>query len=350
MSEKNKKSRMTILLIILAAGVFISIILAINIGSVNINPQIIFSVIVNHIAGREVFDVFWEPAQDSIIWTIRFPRVLVAAMVGAGLTLAGVLMQALTKNAMADPYILGISSGASTGAVISILIGSLPLIGRIYLPFGAFVGALITSMLVFIISGTGIKSRTSHLVLVGLAISALFTALTDFIIFVKPDSRKLNSVLFWMTGSFASIEWADCIPAVAALAGAVAASIIINRELDAMLMGEELAKNSGVNTTAIKVVIIIVSTLLTGIMVSMSGVIGFIGLVIPHITRTMVGSKHKRLLPVALLLGSIFMIWADVMSRVVIAPEELPVGVVTAMVGAPFFIVMLKRSKYNFGK
>ncbi len=347
--HKVNKKKLT-LIIVLSAALLASLVLAINIGAVNINPKIIFSVIVNHMTGREIFQTTWDTSQDSIIWTIRFPRVLVAGMVGAGLALAGVFMQALTKNALADPYILGISSGASTGAVVSILIGTIPFIGKIYLPAGAFAGALLTSILVFVISGAGIKGRSANLVLVGMAISALFTALTDFIIFVNPDSKKLGSVLFWMTGSFASIEWMDCIPAVSALLGGIVVSIVINRELDAMLMGEELAKNSGVNTTLIKVIIIIASTLLTGIMVSMSGVIGFIGFVVPHVTRGLIGARHKNLLPVALLIGAIFMIWADVLSRTIIAPEELPVGIITAMVGAPFFIVMLRKNKYSFGK
>lgn len=327
-----------------------SMVMAINIGAVNINPKIIFSIITNHLARRTVFEETWSSAQDSIVWTLRFPKVIVAGCVGAGLALAGIFMQALTKNPLADPYILGISSGASAGAVTSLLLGGLPLIGRLPLSAGAFFGALLTSFLVFVIGGNGGKSSTTRLVLVGMAISALFSALTDLIIFVTPDSKKVTSAMFWMTGSFAGVAWSDVAPAILTLAAGILVAMLIRTEMDALLMGEELAKNYGVNVAVIKILLILTSTLLTAVMVSMSGIIGFVGLVVPHVSRQLMGAAHERMLPVALLGGASFMIWTDVIARICVAPEELPVGVVTALAGAPFFLMMLRKSRYDFGK
>lgn len=350
MLKNSSRSVRMLLIAVLAVFVVVSIILAINIGAVNINPKIIFSIIANRITGKEVFPATWSNGQESIVWNLRFPKVLVAGCVGAGLALAGVFMQALTKNPLADPYILGISSGASTGAVLSILVGTLPVIGKLPLHTGAFFGALFTAGLVFIFGSKSIRGGTTRLVLVGMAVSALFSALTDLIIFLTPDSKKVTSAMFWMTGSFAGVSWSDVPPAVIALIIGVIVAIAIRREMDALLMGEQMARNYGVNVTLIKLVMIITSTLLTAVMVSMSGIIGFVGLVIPHISRQLMGANHSRMLPITLLVGSAFMIWADVIARVCVAPEELPVGVVTAICGAPFFLAILRKSRYDFGK
>lgn len=334
----------------LAVILLVSIVLAINIGAVDVSPAVTFRIIANKLLGNEVFPVTWSSAQQSIIWNLRMPKVLVAGCVGAGLSLAGIFMQALTKNPLADPYILGISSGASTGATFVLLVGSIPLLGSVSVSTGAFIGALVTSVLVFCIAGKEGQNNTTKLVLVGMAVSAFFSALTNFVIFITPDSKKVNSALFWMTGSFSGILWSDVLPAVIALALGLLAAVFINRELDALLMGEEIARSSGVDTSRIKIIIILVSTLLTGVMVSMSGIIGFVGLVIPHICRSVVGASHRRLVPLSLLLGASYMIWADVIARVCVAPEEIPVGVITALAGVPFFLVMLKKSRYDFGR
>lgn len=348
---KNVKSR-TIVLIsaVMLILLLISAILAINIGAVDLKPSDIFSILSNRIFKREIFEVTWKNSTESIVWNMRFPKVIVAGCVGAGLSLAGIFMQALTRNPLADPYILGISSGASTGAVMSLLIGTAPFLGSISLHLGAFLGAMTTSVLVFIIGGRGIKGSTTRLVLVGTAISAMFSALTDLIIFLTPDSKAVTSALFWMIGSFAGVDWGDVMPALLALTVGILIAVLSRKELDALLMGEELAKNYGVNVPAVKILLIGVSALLTGIMVSMSGSIGFVGLVIPHVSRQLMGATHRKMLPVALLSGAIFMIWADVIARVCVRPEELPVGVVTALVGAPFFLTMLRKSRYDFGK
>ncbi len=347
MLKNAKKTTITAIYLLMAVILVATIVAAINIGSVDINPRIIFQIIHGKIAGEDLTSRF-SKSQINIIWNLRLPKVLVAACTGAGLALAGILMQALTKNPLADPYILGISSGASTGAVLSLLAGPLPLIGQLPLAEGAFFGALLTSVLVFVIGSDGARINTTKMVLVGMSLSALFGALTELIIFLTPDSRKVQSASFWLSGSFAGTGWADVpLALIISLAGLLVI-LPLHREMDALLMGEDIARNAGVNTTAIKWVLILVSTLLTAVLVSMSGVIGFVGLVIPHISRSLVGAAHRRLIVISVFIGSVFMVWTDVFARTMAAPRELPVGVVTSICGAPVFLTLLRRSRYSF--
>lgn len=320
----------------------------INLGAVSLRPDWISQIIINHIAKKEIFTVEWDAFVDSIVWGMRFPKVIVAACVGAGLSLVGILMQAMTQNSLADPYILGISSGASTGATAVILLGALPVFANISVGMGAFVGALVSALLVFVLAGASGRFNSTKLVLSGTAISAMFSAVTNVLIFMSQDKQKISSALFWMTGSFSSVEWSDVVPAIVTLAVICALSMTMGKGLDALLLGEEMAVTVGVNVRIMKIVIVIASSLVTGVMVSMSGVIGFVGLVVPHICRTLVGTVHKRLIPFSMLLGGIFMVLADMISRLVAAPSELPIGVVTALLGAPFFLVLLKKSSYSF--
>lgn len=323
-------------------------IMAIYIGAVDLQTDWVYKIIINKTTGSEVFTPTWPNYVEGIVWGMRFPKVIVVACVGAGLSLVGILMQSLTKNTLADPYILGISSGASTGATAVLLMGSIPFLNGLSVQVGAFIGALLSSFLVFSLGGK--QSNTTKLVLTGVATSSLFSALTNVMIFMTPESRKVNSALFWMTGSFASVEWSDVLPIVIILIGTIVFMLWIHRALDAMLLGEELAITVGVNVTMIKIIIIVISTLITGIMVSVCGVIGFIGLIIPHVARSLIGATHTRLIPLTALLGAIFMVLADTLARVVVAPFELPIGVITAILGVPFFLYLLKRSSYSFSE
>lgn len=325
-------------------------VIGINVGAVDLRTDWIFKIIANHLTGKEVFLPAWDAYMDGIVWGMRFPKVIVAACVGAGLTLTGILMQAMTKNSLADPYILGISSGASTGATAILLTGSIPILGSISVQAGAFTGAMISALLVFVLAGTTGKFNSTKLVLSGVAVSAIFSALTNLLIFLSPDKRKVNSAMFWMTGSFASAEWEDVLPAVLVLAVIFILAMVLSESLDALLLGEEMAVTMGVNVKVLKIMIILFSSLVTGVMVSMSGVIGFVGLVVPHITRTLVGTVHKRMIPFAMIAGGIFMVLADMAARILVAPSELPIGVVTALLGAPFFLMLLHRSGYSFSK
>ncbi|MBR2894192.1 MAG: iron ABC transporter permease [Oscillospiraceae bacterium] len=325
-----------------------SIVLAIHIGAVDLTAEWVFQILVNHLTGREVYPALWPNYADGIVWGMRLPKVIVAACVGGGLSLVGIMMQAMTKNSMADPYLLGISSGASAGATAAILVGSLPLIGAVSVQSGAFIGAMVSSVLVFLISGAGGQVSSTKLILSGTAISALFSALSNLLIFLQSNEKKLSAVLFWMTGSFASAAWGDVLPVFVSLVACVALMLLLHKSLDALLLGEEMAITVGVDVPKLKLLIVVLSSLVTGVMVSVSGTIGFVGLVIPHIARTIIGTAHRRMLPFAVLLGGILMVWADALARVVVAPSELPIGVVTAFLGAPFFLVLLRGSKYSF--
>lgn len=325
-----------------------SIVFAIHIGAVDLTPEWIYQILVNHLTGKEIYAVEWPAYADGIVWGMRLPKVLVASCVGAGLSLVGILMQAMTKNSMADPYLLGISSGASAGATAAILVGSLPLIGAVTVQAGAFIGAIVSSVLVFILAGASGRVSSTKLILSGTAISALFSSMSNFLIFMQNNEKKLSSVLFWMSGSFASAKWADVLPVFIVLIICIVIILLENRALDALLLGEEMAITIGVDVPRLKILIIIMSALVTGVMVSVSGTIGFVGLVIPHISRSLVGTAHKRMVPFSALLGAILMIWADAIARVVVAPSELPIGVVTAFIGAPFFLFLLRKSKYSF--
>lgn len=349
MLKNASRHTMGLVYLILTLALVASVIGAINLGSVDISPENIFRIIVGKIFRQNLRGEF-PPNQISIVWKLRFPKVLVAGFTGAGLALAGIMMQALTRNPLADPYILGISSGASTGAVLSLLIGNIPFIGQLPLAEGAFLGALLTSILVFVFGSNGAKINTTRMVLVGMSLSALFSALTNVIIFLTPDSRKVQSAMFWMEGSFAGTDWSD-VPLAAIITGtAVVMSLPMAREMDALLVGDDMARNAGVNTVRVKWTLILISTLLTAVLVSMSGVIGFVGLVIPHAARTVVGAAHRRLIPFSLFIGAVFMIWTDVVARTMASPRELPVGVVTSLCGAPVFLVMLRKSRYSFGQ
>ena len=325
-----------------------SIVFAIHIGAVDLTPEWIYQILVNHLTGKEIYAVEWPAYADGIVWGMRLPKVLVASCVGAGLSLVGILMQAMTKNSMADPYLLGISSGASAGATAAILVGSLPIIGAVTVQAGSFIGAIVSSVLVFILAGASGRVSSTKLILSGTAISALFSSMSNFLIFMQNNEKKLSSVLFWMSGSFASAKWADVLPVFIVLIICIVIILLENRALDALLLGEEMAITIGVDVPKLKILIIIMSALVTGIMVSVSGTIGFVGLVIPHISRSLVGTAHKRMVPFSALLGAILMIWADAIARVVVAPSELPIGVVTAFIGAPFFLFLLRKSKYSF--
>lgn len=350
MLKKIKGPSFIILCMVMVLILIGVMILGINVGAVNLRPDWIFQIIVNHITGKELFPVEWEAYMDGIVWGMRFPKVIVAACVGGGLSLVGIMMQAMTKNSLADPYILGISSGASTGATSVILLGSIPFIGASSVQMGAFLGAMVSSLLVFVIAGSSGRFNSTTLVLSGTAVSAIFSAFTNVLIFMSPEKQKLNSAMFWMTGSFASAEWTDVLPAVLALLVILVLTMALHSSLDALLLGEEIAVTIGVNVKVLKIIIIISSSLVTGVMVSMSGVIGFVGLVIPHISRTLAGTVHRRLIPFSVLLGGIFMVLADMVARIVVVPSELPIGVVTALLGAPFFLFLIKKSRYSFSR
>lgn len=346
---KNRSSFVLLLLmalLLIAAAMCISV----SIGAVSISPADITKIILNKTFGRELFAPGWEQKTESIIWNIRFPRVILAFIVGAGLALCGVLMQALTKNSLADPYVLGISSGASAGAVCAIVLGCFNFMGGYSTIFGATLGAALSITLSMRIATIRGRITSTQLVLAGIATSALFSAVTNLIVYgYHTGSDKTKTALFWMVGSLTGATWSKVRYVAVVFVITVVVVLLFSKPLDVLLLGDDVAETLGVDTKRIKLVIIIASTVLTGVVVSVSGVIGFVGLVIPHMVRNVTGSKHGRLTPMALLAGGLFTVLADLISRVIIAPEELPIGVISAFFGAPFFLYLIRKNSVRRG-
>ena len=357
----QKKSHFVIFCVLTAIILVFSCLVAVGTGAADVSLEEVWKVIVNNLFGSEVFEKNWENSTDSIIWTIRTPRVLTAFVVGAGLTLCGILMQVLTKNPLADPYVLGISQGASAGAVAAIVYGFLSFLGGYGTMAGAFLGALISIALSLRIATIRNKVTATQLVLAGIAVSALFGALTNLMIYhTAVGSDKVKTATYWMMGSLSGASWERLLYAAIAFFVCFALILLLSKKLDVLMLGDERVTYAsvqilvdlvvGVDTGRLKIVIIVVATLLTGIIVSISGTIGFVGLTIPHITRSIVGTKHMRLVPASMLVGGTFLVIADILSRVLVAPEELPIGVVSAFFGAPFFLYLIRRSNAKLGR
>lgn len=323
---------------------------AIRLGSVDTTFSEIWKILVNRIAGRPVFEPVWVESTELILWTIRTPRILTAFVVGAGLTLCGILMQVLTKNALADPYVLGISHGASAGAVSVIMYGWLAFLGGYGTMAGAFLGAVLSIVLALRIATIRNQVTATQLVLAGIAVSAMFSALTNLMVYhTKTGSDKVKTAAYWMMGSLSGASWEKLKYAAVVFFVCLVLIMALTRRLDVLLLGDEVAATVGVDTKKLKLWIIVIATLLTGVIVSISGTIGFVGLTFPHITRSIVGTKHRRLVPASVLVGGTFLVVADILSRVVVAPEELPIGVVSAFFGAPFFLYLIRRSTKKAG-
>ena len=336
----RKRSRYLLFCAVMLAVLFVLLILAAGLGSVSLPFETIRSIIVNTVMKKEVYPVTWEESAETILLGIRIPRILTAFIVGAGLTLCGILMQALTKNPLADPYVLGISHGASAGAVSVIMYGYLKFLGGYGTMVGAFCGAVISIALALKIAAIRNKVTATQLVLAGIAVSALFGAITNFMIYhTKTGSDKVKTATYWMMGSLSGASWEKLKYATIAFVICLIFILFLSKGLDVLLLGDDVAVTVGVNTERLKMGIIILATLLTGVIVSISGTIGFVGLTIPHITRSIVGTKHKRLIPASVLVGGTFLVAADIISRVAVAPEELPIGVVSAFFRSTVFPV-----------
>ena len=288
-----------------------------------------------------------DPAMTDIIWTLRVPRVLLAMTAGAGLALAGVVMQASVQNPLAEPFILGIASGASVGATLAILIGSAAI------PFGvpgcAFLGAILATLAVLMLAGIHRRVSTVKLVLAGAAISALCVAATNFIVYMAADAEGMQSAAFWTMGSLADAKWHSLFLPVLIVTALAVYFLSQLRTLDVLLLGEELAVTLGIDASAKRRLYMGLLALLTGVLVASCGIIGFVGLVVPHLVRSFTGASHRRLLPAALLFGAIFLVVADLLARTLLPAGDLPIGIITALIGAPLFMKLLFGSGGNFG-
>ena len=283
---------------------------------------------------------------DTIITDIRLPRLIYSVLTGIGLSLVGLLMQTVTRNALADPYVLGVSSGASTGAVFAIIMGGLPFLGQYNTPIFAALGAALSIILVLLCVG---KSNSPvKLILIGMGMTGVFSALTMMIIYGAKHEAQVRSAMFWLLGSFAGIQWSD-LPLTAIIVTLFMLYIyVFNQDLDVLLLGNHEAAQMGLSVKQLQLSIVIISSVVIATLVSKVGVVGFIGLIIPHLARIIGGPKHKHTLLFSALIGSIVMIWSDVLSRALYSPEEIPIGVLTSLLGAPLFIwIIMNRYKHN---
>jgi iron complex transport system permease protein len=286
----------------------------------------------------------WSMPRDSIVWEVRLPRVLLAALVGAGLAVCGTALQAMVRNLLADPYLLGVNSGASTGAAAAILFGVTLGVGEHALSAGAFAGALAASVLVYLVARSAGRVTSTRLLLAGVAVGYALQAVTSFLIFASDSAEGARSVMFWLLGSLALAGWGEpmAVAAVVVLL-TVAVLTVFSRQLDALAVGDETALTLGVPPERFRSLLLVLVALCIAVLVSAAGSIGFVGLVVPHLARRAVGAAHARAVPVAALMGAILLIWADVIARVLLAPQEIPIGIITAVLGAPFLLLLVRR-------
>jgi iron complex transport system permease protein len=312
------------------------VLLAVSIGSVTVAPGETLRVIGHHLG---LGSTAASPLDDQIVWELRVPRVLGAALVGAALALAGAALQVTVRNALADPQVLGASAGASTGAVLTLTVAGA---GGAALSVGAFAGAAVALVLVLALGADRRGMDAARLVLAGVAVAAFFTAVTSWLQF-RADPDRLQAIVFWLMGSLAGVRW-DAIVWLAPVVLVTGAVIVAQAgRLDALAQGDVAAGSLGVDPTRTRILLVLCTAVLTGAAIAVAGGIGFVGLVIPHVVRMVLGSSHTRTLVPTALLGAIYLPLVDLLSRTVQAPEELPIGVVTALVGCPFFVVLLRR-------
>lgn len=320
---------LALLLLALLAGVAI--------GETAIEPQVVLQVLANKLWGA---GYVLDPIDEGVVWNYRLTRALVAAACGAGLATCGVILQSLLRNPLADPYLLGISAGASTGAVLVALIGVGG--GLVSLSAGAFVGAMAAFALVTLLArASGSSSGTGQIILAGIAGSQLFNALTAFLITKSASSEQARGIMFWLLGNLSGVRWPSVWLAVPVAVVGLTVCLWHRRALDAFTFGSDSAASLGIPVRRVQFVLVACAALVTAVMVSIVGSIGFVGLVIPHAVRLLLGTGHSRLLPASALGGALFLIAADVLSRTLIKGQVIPVGVVTALVGAPVFALIL---------
>ncbi len=341
--RSTNEARFRVVMLLSVIGVVLSITIAVSVGAVNIAPTDVWQIAGAKLGLLPPGD--WTLAQEQIVWLIRFPRVLLAACIGAGLAVVGVTMQALVRNTLADPYLLGISSGASVGAVGAIGLGLFAFAGIYAVSLGAFAGSLLALLVVFLFARRYGQLAPQRLILAGLAVSYVFTGITSFVTLTSDNRQLAGQILAWTLGSVARAKWFDLtLPTLLLLCG-TGYLLTQARALNALVAGDETAMTLGLDLRRFRQTLFLVTALLTGAMVAVSGSIGFVGLMIPHITRLLVGADHRRVLPLSLAVGSIFLIWVDIVARTIVAPTELPVGVVTALLGGPFFLWLMWREQ-----
>ena len=334
-----------ILLIILVGSVMISV----TLGSAKISVSEVYKVLGYKILGIKSFSEYATGPIHDVVWIIRFPRVVLAIAIGMALSISGVVMQAIVKNPLADPYILGISSGASLGATFAIMLGFGAVLGGNFVGVMAFIGALLVSFGVLLLANIKGSATSSKLILAGMALSAVCSSFSNFIIYIANDKTGMQSVTYWLLGSLAGAKWETNIVILPVVIIACIFFWSRYRVLNLMLLGDDVSITLGTDLHKPRHIYLIITSIMIGLSVYCAGVIGFVGLIIPHAVRMLFGTDHKKLIPISALVGAIFMICADDLSRIVIPNSEMPIGILISMIGAPVFIYLMVKRSYGFG-
>lgn len=334
-----------ILLIILVGSVMISV----TLGSAKISVSEVYKVLGYKILGIKSFSEYATGPIHDVVWIIRFPRVVLAIAIGMALSISGVVMQAIVKNPLADPYILGISSGASLGATFAIMLGFGAVLGGNFVGVMAFIGALLVSFGVLLLANIKGSATSSKLILAGMALSAVCSSFSNFIIYIANDKTGMQSVTYWLLGSLAGAKWETNIVILPVVIVACIFFWSRYRVLNLMLLGDDVSITLGTDLHKPRHIYLIITSIMIGLSVYCAGVIGFVGLIIPHAVRMLFGTDHKKLIPISALVGAIFMICADALSRIVIPNSEMPIGILISMIGAPVFIYLMVKRSYGFG-
>jgi iron complex transport system permease protein len=348
--DRIERNRRTVVVLACLTGVLIvCLLLAAAVGAVSIPPLDIAKMTLNKI-GLTSFSATWPATDETILFQIRLPRIIAAALVGAALSTAGVLFQGLLRNPMADPYIIGTSAGGAFGAVLAMMLPvSVAFLGFGLIPIAAFIGSLAAVMLVYNLARVGGKTPVISMLLAGFAVSSMLAAAMSFLITMSDTLQvKLHSVFSFLMGGVWVSDWKQLAVIAPVIIGAVAIARLFAFRLNAFCLGEEGAAYLGIDVERVKLSILALGSLLTGAAVSLSGLVGFVGLVVPHAVRLVLGPDNRLLLPAAALLGGAFLVLADLVARTVLAPSEVPVGIITALIGAPFFIYLLRRTRKEY--
>ena len=349
MRNRSKEISVALVMLLLAVLLVLAFLWALSIGTVKLSFVQIYEGIVNQFTSGMAIEIAGQGPVHDIIWLLRLPRLVLAALVGMGLSVCGVIMQAVVKNPLADPYILGISSGASLGATAAILLGIGVALGENFVGIAAFIGAFAMSLGVLFISNLGGRSNSVKLLLAGMALSAVCGAFSSFIVYFANNKEGMQTIAYWMMGSFAGAKWET----LAVIGPIVVLAVMFfwtqSRMLNLMLLGDESALTLGTDLHIYRQIYLLVSSLIVGFVVYAAGMVGFVGLVVPHVIRMLVGTDHKKLIPVSALTGAVFLVIADGLCRVIIPRTELPIGILISLIGAPCFVYLMIKKTYGFG-
>ena len=323
--------------------------ISVTLGSAKISVSEVYKVLGYKLLGIKAYSEYSSGPMHDVVWVIRFPRVVLAIAIGMSLSISGVVMQAIVKNPLADPYILGISSGASLGATFAIMLGFGAVLGGNFVGVMAFIGALLVSFGVLLLANIKGSATSSKLILAGMALSAVCSSFSNFIIYIANDKTGMQSVTYWLLGSLAGAKWETDIIILPIVIIACLFFWSRYRVLNLMLLGDDVSITLGTDLHKPRHIYLIITSIMIGLSVYCAGVICFVGLIIPHAVRRIFGTDHKKLIPISALVGSIFMIFADALSRIIIPNSEIPIGILISMVGAPVFIYLMVKKSYGFG-